>query len=661
MRRHLAWRLLIPIGLGALVVALAVLQYRWLGQVGESERQELRHSFERRAQDFAAEADNESGKLYQAFKSLVDGTDEEVAATLAAQLATWKKADRYPGLVRAIYVVNARGPHDTVLRFDETKGTLDAVSAPPEIAPVFERLSFGMKGDFRNDAQSFTQVIAIGGAPFISEIPAWLIWLPRRDNLPIKPGGLPVSPPLPMNMLMRAPVGERAIVVQLDRQLLVEQVLRAMLANHFGERVRVGSPSVAPNSPLLPPRLYEAGFPVRLQIVDAANKVILTAGMNPGESIAADRADVTTPFFVPTSDSNGQAPGDRFLAWTRNLTPPAKADARFTVRVERQEIAGDVRVKMAQDSWRLLIQHGAGSLDQAVAITRRRNLYLSFGILSVLAVAMGLVVGNAQRSEKLAAQQMEFVATVSHELRTPVAVIRSAAENLSSGIVHEPAQTRRYGELIEAEGRRLTDMLEHVLEHANIRANRVARRRTDVDVAQLVRDTVQTCEPMISRAGMTTDVEIDPDLPRLPADEPALRQALENLIGNAVKHAAEGKWIGIKARLAAPDGRHVVKERRLGAGTQTRPVQVIELVVSDRGPGVDSTDREHLFDAFYRGRRALERQVQGSGLGLSLVKRIVEEHYGRIEVDTQSGGGASFIVRLPVLPDWSTRGAGTGA
>ena len=122
-------------------------------------------------------------------------------------------------------------------------------------------------------------------------------------------------------------------------------------------------------------------------------------------------------------------------------------------------------------SWVVLLQHSAGSLDAAVAQARRRNLWLSFGILSVLVVGVGIIVLNARRSERLAAQQMDFVATVSHELRTPLAVIRSAAQNLSAGVVHDASQAQRYGDLIEAEGRRLTDMVEQVLEYAGLSGN----------------------------------------------------------------------------------------------------------------------------------------------------------------------------------------------
>src|SRR4029079_4150130 len=122
-------------------------------------------------------------------------------------------------------------------------------------------------------------------------------------------------------------------------------------------------------------------------------------------------------------------------------------------------------------SWRILLQHADGSLDAAVAHARLRNLYLSFGILATLMISVGLIVMNARRSERLAAQQMDFVATVSHELRTPLAVVRSAAQNLSAGVINDATQARRYGDLIEGEGRRLTEMVEQVLEYAGVNGN----------------------------------------------------------------------------------------------------------------------------------------------------------------------------------------------
>jgi signal transduction histidine kinase len=289
------------------------------------------------------------------------------------------------------------------------------------------------------------------------------------------------------------------------------------------------------------------------------------------------------------------------------------------------------------DSWQIRVQHGAGSLEAAVALGRRRNLTLSFGILSLLVAAMVLVFVNARRAERLAAQQMHFVATVSHELRTPLAVIRSAAENISAGIVTDPDQAVRYGRLIETEGRRLTGMVEQVLAHAGITSptQRVVRTRP-VDVRRVVSEAVTATASLAEQVGCRLTVDVEPDLPAAMADDLALRSALENLLTNALKHAASGRDVAVRASRA-----------REGAGMQSRGgTPLVRVDVSDKGPGIDATDLPHIFEPFYRGQRAVDAQIQGSGLGLSLVKRSVEDMGGRVEYQQAPEGGSIFSIVL---------------
>ena len=120
----------------------------------------------------------------------------------------------------------------------------------------------------------------------------------------------------------------------------------------------------------------------------------------------------------------------------------------------------------------MVVKHRAGSLEAAVAATRRRNLAISFGILLLLGASVGFIVLSSRRAQRLATQQMEFVAGVSHELRTPLAVICSAAENLADGVIDNRDQIKRYGGLIRDEGRRLTGMVEQVLEFAGAQSGR---------------------------------------------------------------------------------------------------------------------------------------------------------------------------------------------
>jgi two-component system, OmpR family, sensor histidine kinase SenX3 len=286
--------------------------------------------------------------------------------------------------------------------------------------------------------------------------------------------------------------------------------------------------------------------------------------------------------------------------------------------------------------WRLLVAHEAGSLDAAVAHVRLRNLLLSSGILLLLTVAIGLIMGSARRAQALARQQMEFVAAVSHELRTPVAVINSAAGNLADGVVGDPGRVKTYGATIQAEARRLGETVERVLQLAGLDAGLRAMTGV-VPVEALVRDAVEACRPEIEQRGATVEIDVAPDLPGIAGDAAALRSAVQNLIGNAVKYGADTPWVRVSAR-----------EDR--GGRAARPTGVT-IAVDDRGLGIAAEDRPHVFEPFYRGREAVSRQIQGSGLGLSLVARIVEAHGGRVTLESEPGRGSRFTLHLPASPD----------
>jgi signal transduction histidine kinase len=226
---------------------------------------------------------------------------------------------------------------------------------------------------------------------------------------------------------------------------------------------------------------------------------------------------------------------------------------------------------------------------------------------------------------------MDFVATVSHELRPPLAVIRSAAQNLSAGVVHDAPQAKRYGDLIESEGRRLTDMVEQVLEYAGLSDQRRPRVVHPSDAAAVVRDVVASSEGLFHAERVTIEVKSDDHVPPVAVDEGALRRALQNLLTNALKYGAGGQWVGVTVGTA-----------------RARGAPEVRIAVQDRGRGIDAEDLAHVFEPFYRGRYAVDRQIQGNGLGLSLVKRIAEASGGRVTVESTPGQGATFTLHLPV-------------
>lgn len=144
-------------------------------------------------------------------------------------------------------------------------------------------------------------------------------------------------------------------------------------------------------------------------------------------------------------------------------------------------------------------------------------------------------------------------------------------------------------------------------------------------IGRLTSDVMESCESLIRDAGCAVEVAVAPNLPMVNLDESAYRRALNNLVTNALKYAADGKWLAVTV-FQAPDTQVVV-------------------AVADRGRGIDPKDVPHIFDAFYRGGYAKDRQIHGNGLGLSLVQRIVDAHGGSVSVHT-SPAGSTFTMKF---------------
>jgi signal transduction histidine kinase len=305
--------------------------------------------------------------------------------------------------------------------------------------------------------------------------------------------------------------------------------------------------------------------------------------------------------------------------------------------VVQTAVSGVAHGNVAPAHWRLLVKHPSGSLEQAVNAVRRRNLLVSSSILAILGLSVGFLVASTRRAHDLARQQLEFVATVSHELRTPLAVIRSAADNLADGVVNDEARIRQYGQLVRHEGIRLTDLVEQILEFAGLESGQRKMAAEPIDVGALLREVIATADGAARAAGVAIELTVADKLPAVAGDEPALRRVFQNLVGNAIKYGARARWVGVTARPAAGSG--------------------VEITVADRGIGIAPADQDRIFNPFYRAADVVVAQIQGAGLGLSLVKRIVEAHDGRIHVRSAPGEGSSFVVILPVAHGDGAEGA----
>jgi signal transduction histidine kinase len=292
--------------------------------------------------------------------------------------------------------------------------------------------------------------------------------------------------------------------------------------------------------------------------------------------------------------------------------------------------------EFAQARWRLFVRHRAGSLEALAASARNRNIAISGGLLLLILAIVGSLLRVSRQSQRLAESHMNFVAGVSHELRTPLTVIRTAAYNLRGKMANRPEQVEKYGKLIQEESEKLGALVEQVLQFASGQAGHVIREREPVAVESLIEDSLRGNIESMETRGIQLEKRIDTGLPPVLADRLAMKHALQNLVDNALKYATGSEpWIGVSAS-AISTGQ--------GPG--------IEIRVADRGPGIPAEEQKHIFDPFFRGRRAVSDQVHGTGLGLNLARRIVEAHEGTLEVrsDVQTGAGTEFIVRIPAAP-----------
>ena len=277
--------------------------------------------------------------------------------------------------------------------------------------------------------------------------------------------------------------------------------------------------------------------------------------------------------------------------------------------------------------WR--ISAGISDRHALLATVRTQtNAFLIAIALATCAAILGLLSLRRSYARQLELGELKsnFVASVSHELRAPVASVRLLAERLRSGKVTDESKRDEYYGFIEGESRRLGTLVENILDFSRIERGQKEYHFAQTDLAALVRDTTGTMEHYAAERGVTLAREIKGDETTAEADAEELRQALVNLIDNAIKFS--------------PDGSKVV----VGVSADD---DTARLTVTDSGPGVPAGERRKIFERFYRSGSELTRETQGAGIGLSIVRHIAEGHGGEVSVECPPGGGSSFTLSFP--------------
>jgi signal transduction histidine kinase len=291
-----------------------------------------------------------------------------------------------------------------------------------------------------------------------------------------------------------------------------------------------------------------------------------------------------------------------------------------------------------------LYDQDASRRQANLAVTSKRSSIKVIGILGSTFLVASLSVIIIQRNRALNAiqltkLQMEFVASMSHELRTPLAVLNLAADNLADGVITVPEAVVRYGGIVRRQSRNMTELVDKILMFASTEDRRLHQTLEPLNIGSAVEELLNTFETRIRDAGFSITTEIEPGLPPVLGNRVAIGQCLNSLIDNAIKYSGTSREIELRA-VAAPL-------------SSSRSVPGVQITVFDRGSGIDASDMPRIFEPFYRSPRVQAAQIHGTGLGLSLARRMAESMGGKLTARSEVGRGSAFTLHLNFATEYS--------
>lgn len=593
-------------GLLGLLVLLAGLQYVWLGQISDGERERLKARLESDTHRFAEDFNREIQGAFFNFQFPAQVWKEKKWSEFNERYELWRGKSVYPNLVKEIYFVENKDKQ--IYQYQAENKGFDKAQWTENLNPLKAKIE---------DEKNFQ--------PIAADFPALLMPIYETKE---KVDKIIVRTPDTENFKgVSTPVTEKYgfLLIILDENTIKEQIFPDLTKKYFSTSEGANYNLAVLNRENQP--IYQTQ---NLTATDSTTKIFDLA---PDRFVFFSNPDLMPKIAGAKKNVTFSATTSRIESRTLITEANSNSNKKFDVQISAEKLPeSKPRMTVFESNggeidagWTLNVQHTAGSLEQFITNTRRKNLAISFGILTLLGVSVVLIFWSAQRAKRLAQRQVDFVSSVSHEFRTPLAVIYSASENLADGVAKEENQIMRYGNLIKGEGKKLSQMVEQILEFAGARSGKKKYDLRETEIKEIINDALAECQPLIDEKHFTVESEIAENLPLIKADKNSLSQAVQNLIMNSLKYSNGEKWLKISAKN--------------GGGK-------LKIVVEDKGIGISAKDLKHIFEPFYRAKSVVDEQIRGNGLGLSLVKETVEAHGGKISAESEIGIGSKFTIEL---------------
>jgi len=603
-------------GIAALLVTIAVLQYRWTSELGRSAELQLGAKLESLMLAWQLDFYGELSSVCVALQVGPDSGAHDSWTDYMQRYQDWSRkgsdhdsAENIyidPNLVTDVYIWNtAHSPLPRALRFNVDNGKIEHAAVPADLQVLFQRLQ-SRSADLSLALRAWQLPDAANDA--VEKKTARPVNLRLRSSVMT---GWQFDPSIPA---MVHPIVHRArslhdsregrpvdwIVVVLNLETIRNQILPVVTNRYFGGpgglEYKVAILGSGKSSALL----YSSDTDLNPSRVESFDSRMNIFGPPP-ETVEGSWWE---------SVRNGQAlHGEEWHSFSAPVWFPV------------------IHYAPNETSWTLFLQHREGHQAVALANVRRTNLITGIVVLGLLAVSMVFVVIASQRAQSLASLQMNFVASISHELRTPLAVIYSAGENMTDGFAPDISE---YGSIITTQTRQLIELVDQILLFSSVKSGKTNYTLGTVDIENLVQEVRKSTSSLPELSAFTLEIDIEKTLPPAIGDKQALRRCLNNLLGNAVKYSGKSRWIGIFCKT------------EITPNSQTE----VTITVKDRGIGITASELQHIFEPFYRGSSVQAAQIHGTGLGLAVVKHMIEAMGGRISVKSEAGSGSAFTLHL---------------